>query len=214
MSQNLPSKCAAHNIFDIDGVIFSSNFDNGNLANVEKGSGSHEYILWTSPDNAGTSYSSSHNAWFHFCISHAAKGVSMRLVIANASSHATLYKQDMRPVYKAQSTNNKWVRIKTSVRYQKSELSATLFFDHMIEQTDEKVYFSFTYPYTYSMVQNDMNAIETRQNDLTTEGSLFAYREILTTSPEGRNIDLVTITSVDRSAAFTFYLNDICFVSI
>ena len=46
------TKVPAHNVFVIDQVIFSSNFDNGNLARVEKiPNRSYEYKIWTAPDN-------------------------------------------------------------------------------------------------------------------------------------------------------------------
>ena len=60
----------AHNVFELsDGVILSSNFDNGNLASVEKGNKNGEYLIWTAPDNMGSSFQSTHCAWFHFVIS-------------------------------------------------------------------------------------------------------------------------------------------------
>jgi len=45
-------KIPAHNVFIFDQVIFSSNFDNGNLAKVEKvPNRSFEFKIWTAPDN-------------------------------------------------------------------------------------------------------------------------------------------------------------------
>lgn len=46
------TKVPAHNVFAFEQVIFSSNFDNGNLARVEKiPNRSYEYKIWTAPDN-------------------------------------------------------------------------------------------------------------------------------------------------------------------
>ena len=49
---NFPSQ----NVFDEDGVIFSSNFDNGNLAKVLKLKSlmPYDYKIWVAPDNHGT----------------------------------------------------------------------------------------------------------------------------------------------------------------
>lgn len=49
---NFPSQ----NVFNEDGVIFSSNFDNGNLAKVLqlKSSMPYDYKVWVAPDNHGT----------------------------------------------------------------------------------------------------------------------------------------------------------------
>lgn len=45
-------KIPAHNIFIFDQIIFSSNFDNGNLAKVEKvPNRSFEFKIWSAPDN-------------------------------------------------------------------------------------------------------------------------------------------------------------------
>jgi hypothetical protein len=47
----LPSQ----NVINIDGVIFSSDFDNGNLLKVEKNksSSAYDYKIWTAADNQG-----------------------------------------------------------------------------------------------------------------------------------------------------------------
>jgi hypothetical protein len=86
----------AHNIFDVNGVVFSSNFDSGNLAEVEKcGAKPFEYRIYTCPDNMGSQYQSKHNAWFHFQVSGVPAGSQLRIHIANAANHGSLYKHDM-----------------------------------------------------------------------------------------------------------------------
>ena len=46
----------SQNTFELGGVIFSSNFDNGNLLKVERGGDSNEYLLWTAADNYGVDF--------------------------------------------------------------------------------------------------------------------------------------------------------------
>lgn len=193
--------CSAHNTFEVDGLIFSSKFDNGNLYRVEKSeSRRSEYLLWTTPDNMGAEFASNHCAWFYFSVSKLTKGTNIRLQIMNASNHMTLYKQDMRPVYRCASTNNKWLRIRNSVRFSKLENSATLYFDHSIEsESDDTIYFAFTYPYTYTMVQSDLALIDKKVKKLSVIGSLYAHREVIAQTPDGLNVDLITITNVDSS---------------
>lgn len=90
--------CVAHNVFSFDNeaIVFSSNFDNGNLAKVERISGkSYEFKIWTAADNMGTSFQSKHNAWFHFVVRGLPSGVTLRITIVNASPHSGLYKHDM-----------------------------------------------------------------------------------------------------------------------
>lgn len=94
MSHSTP----AHNIFEFDGdVTFSSNFDNGNLAKVEKlQSRPFDFKIWTAPDNMGTDYQSKNsNGWFHFVVTGLPSGATLRIVVANASNHGGLYKHDM-----------------------------------------------------------------------------------------------------------------------
>ena len=108
----------AHNVFEFDdGVRFSSNFDNGNLARVERSSSrSHEFRIWTSSDCAGEPFQAKNsNAWFHFLITGLPAPTTLRIQIVNASNHSGLYKHDMRPVYRSNSTNQRWTRLKNSV---------------------------------------------------------------------------------------------------
>ena len=87
----------AHGVFTFDNdVVFSSNFDNGNLARVERiGTKPYEFRIWTAADNMGTSFQSKHNAWFHFVVTGLPPGVVLRITIVNASPHSGLYKHDM-----------------------------------------------------------------------------------------------------------------------
>jgi len=87
---------SAHNVFQIDDVCFSSNFDSGNLAKVEKVAGKpFDYKIWTAPDNMGSSYQSKHSAWFHFQVSGIPTGSTMRIQFANTGNYSALYKNDM-----------------------------------------------------------------------------------------------------------------------
>ena len=73
----------SQNIFELNNYVFSSKFDNGNLLKVEKGSGTHEFYLWSASDNYGTPNVrfDGTNAWFHFCVSGVAKGVTLKLQV-------------------------------------------------------------------------------------------------------------------------------------
>lgn len=92
----MEEKSAAHNVFEIDGITFSSNFDNGNLAKVEKIVGkAFDFRIWAAPDNYGQPHQSKHCAWFHFQVHGVPQGANLRINIANASNHSALYKHDM-----------------------------------------------------------------------------------------------------------------------
>lgn len=83
------------------------------------------------------------------------------------------------------------------MRYFKEGNEHQLCFEHHVDQADDKLSFAFTYPYTYSMVCADCDAIDAHENNFSEAGSLFAQRELLTTSCDGRRIELLTISSVD-----------------
>eukprot|EP01041_Mallomonas_annulata_P007547 gene7547-15463_t len=193
--QNSKRICS-HNIFKFDEVLISSDFDNGNLFRAERGQSSYEYLLWTAPDNCGETYESKHNAWFHFVVSGVREGICLKLRVMNSGKHAGLYKHDMRPVYKSNLTNHKWIRIKSSVRFQPCpDGTAQLYFEHIIEPNENQIYFAFTYPYTYSMVQSDLQLIDSRHNGGESADSIYYKRELLTTSHDQLRIDLITISS-------------------
>ena len=201
MASTSQPQCPAHGVFVFDdNIVFSSNFDNGNLARVDRvKASSYEFRIWTAPDNMGTSFQSKHNAWFHFVVSGVPSGSTLRMTIVNASPHSGLYKHDMRPVYRSNSTNHKWCRIKTSVKMTKADESAPmqLSFDYNIESTDDKIFFAFTYPYTYAMVQADLATMDPHVNNLSDPNAIFWYRELVNLTRDGRRIDLLTISSCE-----------------
>jgi hypothetical protein len=118
----------------------------------------------------------------------------------NTTKHSNLYKHDMRPVFRSANTNNKWVRIRNPVRFSKVDDSSPLAFDHVIDSPDGKVSFAFTYPYTYTMVQGDLETLSSHCNLMEERDSIYYHRELLSLSPENRRVDLLTITSVDGTS--------------
>jgi murein tripeptide amidase MpaA len=93
------------------------------------------------------------------------------------------------------------VRIKSSVRFSKDSASPQLFFEHGIDQANDKIYFAFTYPYTYTMLQNELEEVEAQHvNDLADKESIFYQRELITRSLDGRRVDLITISSPDGAS--------------
>eukprot|EP01039_Chlorochromonas_danica_P005597 gene5597-6162_t len=193
------SAIPAHNIFRFDnGVTFSSNFDNGNLARVERfPNRPFDFKVWTAPDNMGTPHQSRHCAWFHFLVTGAPMGCVIRIQVVNANGSSGLYKHDMRPVYRSNSTNQKWVRIKSSIRFVKENDFTQVCFEHGVDIENDKLAFAFTYPYSYTQLQNELDALDTHKNEFDQPGSIFYQRELLTRSCDGRRIDLLTISSVD-----------------
>lgn len=57
------------------------------------------------------------------------------------------------------------------------------------------VYFAFCYPYTYTDLQKDLIKYEEKAKEVP---YLYYKRELMIRSAEGRNIDLITISSKSR----------------
>ena len=113
----------------------------------------------------------------------------------NQQRNGSLYKFDHRPVYKCESTGYKWGRVRSPCKFSKND-EHPLSFEHQVADSGT-LHFAFTYPYTYTMVQEDMNKFNDHMNVMEKSDSIFYQRELLTYSPDGLRIDLITISSVD-----------------
>ena len=67
-------------------------------------------------------------------------------------------------------------------------------FDFQFRNEGQKVEFAFTYPYPYSQSLQLLNSL----NDYYYHDEFYFYKEVLTRSPEGRDIHLLTVTSHDH----------------
>ncbi|RYY84286.1 hypothetical protein EON63_09555 [archaeon] len=69
-----------------------------------------------------------------------------------------------RPVYRSNTTNHRWVRIKSSVRFQKdtpsSETPSQVVFEHGVDCDGDKISFAFTYPYTYTQLMEELDGYD------------------------------------------------------
>lgn len=120
----------------------------------------------------------------------------------NTSKNGALYKYDMRPVFRCAATNNHWVRIRSPVKYQKEDEGAPLSFEHTIDQTSNTtISFAFTYPYSYTTLQNELSEYllhnSDKINQLDNPNSVYYVQELLTNSCDLLRVDLLTITSCE-----------------
>lgn len=73
--------------------------------------------------------------------------------------------------------------------------------DHLFDcGVEDATYFALTYPFSYTDCQNVLDKYETAYRN---HPSIYFYRELLTTSIEGRRVDLLTITKKDPNATST-----------
>ena len=104
-----------------------------------------------------------------------------------------------RPVYKSKSSGDKWTRLRNYVHFTKAEDGGypQLMFEHNLDQIDDELFFAFTYPYTYTMVQDDMALVDAQSQrmDANNPDSIYCTRELLARSCDGLRVDLVTISS-------------------
>ena len=85
------------------------------------------------------------------------------------------------------------------MRYEKPDnVPPQLTFDHHTEASDDVIYFAFTYPYTYGMVQNDLKIIDKLALEINfcDPECIYCCRELVTNSLDGLRIDLITISAV------------------
>ena len=87
------------------------------------------------------------------------------------------------------------------MRFAKQEDTAQLYFEHAVDVAEDRLFFAFTYPYTYSMVQADMALLDAFENNLEDPEAIYCKREVLTHSIDGRNVDLVTISASAGASA-------------
>lgn len=103
-------------------------------------------------------------------------------------------------MYRSSATNQKWVRIRSSVRFIKEGENAQLYFEHSVDADNDKIFFAFTYPYTYTQMQTELANFDMHTNCMDVPDSIFYQRELLTSSCDGRRLDLLTITSVNGAS--------------
>jgi hypothetical protein len=111
------------------------------------------------------------------------------------ANQGKLFRQGLRPVYRSKS-NMKWKRVHGSVDVSlNGNGSSSVTWSHKfkeIEGTDEEVFFAYTYPYSYTeslnKTQNMLKRFEKSEN-------IYMHRELLFHSLEGREMELITLTS-------------------
>lgn len=204
------------------GLLFTSKFDSGNLASVEKVDKSdsdsdgvttdpyglriapdYEFNVSTKPDCAGTPYENGNRSWFYFGVRGYAPSKIIKLNIVNLNRQGKLYSQGMSPMVKVLPSKPKWERIRDRATYQVVEGQFTLSFTHRFsESKGGTTYFAFCYPWSYSESQEQLEKLDQTfpecaqlQPGQLPDMSIYYHREVACLSLDKRKIDLLTITS-------------------
>ncbi|XP_030410887.1 cytosolic carboxypeptidase-like protein 5 isoform X3 [Gopherus evgoodei] len=142
------------------GLLFSSKFDSGNLAHVEKvehqdGEGDvagnnsssssstvsavfgsslptadYEFNVWTKPDCAETEYENGNRSWFYFSVKGGAPGKLIKINIMNMNKQSKLYSQGMSPFVRTLPVRPRWERIRERPTFEMKETQFVLSFVH------------------------------------------------------------------------------------
>ncbi|XP_008582222.1 PREDICTED: cytosolic carboxypeptidase-like protein 5 [Galeopterus variegatus] len=206
------------------GLLFSSRFDSGNLAHVEKvesvssdgeggGSGAsaptsgiasspdYEFNVWTRPDCAETEFENGNRSWFYFSVRGGTPGKLIKINIMNMNKQSKLYSQGMAPFVRTLPTRPRWERIRDRPTFEMTETQFVLSFVHrFLEGRGATTFFAFCYPFSYSDCQDLLNQLDQRfPENYPTHSSpldtIYYHRELLCYSLDGLRVDLLTITS-------------------
>ena len=158
----------------VDGLVFSSNFDSGNLLGAERAKDG-AWELTIAKDCEGTEYEKRSSTWFYFRVrDERASELSIakrekrgaRFRFTGVSRQGALYKNGMRPVVRKlidktaaggddcwadMRGDGGWKRLPTPVCYREQrDRTGDLQFDWNFGAADEEVEFAFCYPYAYA----------------------------------------------------------------
>nr|XP_050855960.1 cytosolic carboxypeptidase-like protein 5 [Vespula vulgaris]XP_050855961.1 cytosolic carboxypeptidase-like protein 5 [Vespula vulgaris] len=207
------------------GFVFYNNFDSANLAKVElvrvpeicniaisenetrscKSLSSddtfdYEFNLWTKYDCHGTEYQNNNRTWFYFGVKACSPGICVRLNIVNLNKQVRMFSQGMCPVYKIIPGQLHWERIHDRPTYKVDQTGSDfmLSFTYYTPENQKAVtYFAFTYPFSYTDLQNYLKKIDIRmaKHYVTSIDDIYYHRECAIKSLEGRRLDVLTISS-------------------
>ncbi|XP_041661649.1 cytosolic carboxypeptidase-like protein 5 isoform X2 [Cheilinus undulatus] len=206
-------------------IIFSSKFDSGNLARVEKvekGSSSppgdvapvgsvpsgsnitpdYEFNVWTQPDCAGTEHENGNRSWFYFSVRGAAPGKLLKINVMNMNNQRKLYSQGMAPLVRTLPGKNRWERIRDRPTNEIVDNQFILSFTHrLLEVRGATTYFSFCFPFSYTECQEMLQQFDKSYTNAaqlspsSAPGTVYYHRELLCESLDGNRVDLLTVTN-------------------
>ncbi|XP_068433049.1 cytosolic carboxypeptidase-like protein 5 isoform X2 [Clinocottus analis] len=205
-------------------IVFSSKFDSGNLARVEKvekGSSSppsdapsgsallgsnltpdYEFNVWTQPDCGGTEHENGNRSWFHFSVRGAASGKILKINVMNMNNQRKLYSQGMAPLVRTLPGKNRWERIRDRPTPDIVDNQFILSFSHrLLEVRGATTYFSFCFPFSYTECQEMMQQFDksypnaAQLSPSSALDRIYYHRELLCHSLDGNRVDLITVTN-------------------
>uniref|UniRef100_A0A7S3GAH4 tubulin-glutamate carboxypeptidase n=1 Tax=Palpitomonas bilix TaxID=652834 RepID=A0A7S3GAH4_9EUKA len=194
----------------LDGYEISSDFDSGNLDQIaligkedRYGAPCLSFEAKVLPDAFEDYGETAYRSWFYFSFRRLKGslpgGLALQFTITNINPQGTLFSHDMRPSYRAPPLVPDWRRLPTSSSYEKVEdavKEGKVTFRFRTEKGQEKLYFAFCFPFSYSDTQRMLKKLERKfSGQKGIEKGVYFERELLTNSLDGRRVDLLTISS-------------------
>ncbi|XP_073694139.1 cytosolic carboxypeptidase-like protein 5 [Garra rufa] len=208
--------------FRFGSIAFSSRFDSGNLARVERVDRSepdgesgrpanasaqplpdYEFNVWTKPDCASTEFENGNRSWFYFSVRGTLPGKLLKINMMNMNKQSKLYSQGMAPFVRSLPVRTRWERVRDRPVFEMSDSQFILSFVHrLLDVRGVTTYFSFCYPFSYTECQDMMLQLDHRfLSAAHTPGpcspleSIYYHRELLCHSLDGHRVDLITVSS-------------------
>ncbi|KAJ8602728.1 hypothetical protein CTAYLR_003789 [Chrysophaeum taylorii] len=173
-----------------EGLVFSSDFDSGNLKCARFVQGT--YQLEIARDCEGTPQETRSCTWFHFRV-RAEKHQKSKFKIVNMNKQGALYRFGFRVVV---DDGTGWSRLSTPVDYRERRDSGEVQWEYEF-QAKEEAAFAFTYPYSCEDLEKSL----VDASVLASKRGVYFRRQLLCRSLEGRRVDLVTITDPKNTSS-------------
>lgn len=181
---------------------FNSYFESGNIDKVFKRT-ENEFDLLMKTDTNSLGYAQ----WFYFEVTSSVTG-DLKMNILNFSKRKSLFRKGMRPCYRI-AGNKDWNHV-DNTQYEGHDLENgkrfyTLSFVYKFLEANEKVFFSFAMPYTFTRLKNflfkfeDKLGVGTEEEFKIEKPKLIYRRNTLCKSLGGLPIYILTITSDKNS---------------
>lgn len=129
-------------------------------------------------------------------------GLNVKFNIGKFSKRTSLFNQGMMPLLYSER-QGKWLRCGNDISYVQTRRKRLddknayiLTFTHQFEFSNDKCYFAYSYPYTYSDLQDDLLSLQ-----LDTLKSKVVRRSLLCRTLAGNRCDILTITERASSLA-------------
>ena len=174
---------------------FESRFECGNLRRAIRVF-DYEYDLCIRPDIN----TRRHTQWFYFRVRNGIPGIEYKFNVINLTKLDSLYNYGMRPLMyseiEASRSNKGWFHCGTDISYYQNSFKRkkrvcyySLTFKVQFDHPNDTVYFAYSYPYSYSDLQYDLEAIETDPLK-----KIHLRRRTMCQTLAGNGCDLLTIT--------------------